>query len=46
VWGQVPAELLVATGWTPPRLQAATDALVAEPPRGMRLQHEASSSCS
>lgn len=32
------ADLVAATGWTPPRLQAAVDALVAEPPRGLMVQ--------
>jgi len=32
------ADLLAATGWTPPRLQTAVDALVAEPPRGLKVQ--------
>jgi hypothetical protein len=31
-------DVLVATEWTPPRLQAAIDALVAAPPRGLKVQ--------
>ena len=32
------ADLVEATGWPPSRSQAAADALVAEPPRGLRVQ--------
>jgi chromosome segregation and condensation protein ScpB len=31
------ADLLNASGWPPPRLQAAADALIAEPPRGLQV---------
>jgi hypothetical protein len=31
------ADLLEASGWTPPQLQAAADALVAAPPRGLQV---------
>src|SRR6202030_597740 len=31
------ADLLEASRWTPPRLQAAADALIAAPPRGLQV---------
>jgi chromosome segregation and condensation protein ScpB len=31
------ADLLEASGWTPPQLQTAADALIAEPPRGIQV---------
>jgi len=38
-------DLLQVTDWPPPRLQVATDALVAEPPRGLQVQVDGDRLC-